>query len=162
MGGQGWWLLAASLAAPAQAQDFVRIAHPATADTVRQALDGAARRLERDVCSAVLDEFRDLAGRPLREALERAGETPAGHLRRILFYDGSEHAQCRNGRALAITQPGSHAVQVCPEAIRSRYRRDPRYVEVILIHEALHTLGLGENPPSSVAITKQVMRRCSR
>ena len=63
---------------------------------------------------------------------------------------------------LAVAHPGSRAVQVCPEAIRFRYRKDPRYVEAILIHEALHTLGLGENPPSSFEITKRVMRRCER
>jgi hypothetical protein len=31
---------------------------------------------------------------------------------------------------------------------------------MIVIHELLHALGLGENPPLSVEITGQVMRRC--
>jgi hypothetical protein len=35
-----------------------------------------------------------------------------------------------------------------------------REAEAILIHEILHTLGLGENPPSSAEITRQVWRRC--
>ena len=29
-----------------------------------------------------------------------------------------------------------------------------------MIHEFLHTLGLGENPPTSQAITEQVEFRC--
>jgi hypothetical protein len=158
MGGSGW-LLAVLLAGTGQAQDFVRITQTATAVTVKQALDGAAKRLERGACRSVLDEFRDAAGRPLREALDRTGATPAGYMRRILFYDGSESPLCQKG-ALAITQPGSHAVRICSEGIRSRYRRDPRYVEAILIHEALHTLGLEENPPSSFEITQRVLARC--
>jgi hypothetical protein len=35
-------------------------------------------------------------------------------------------------------------------------------VEAILIHEALHTLGLAENPPTSFEITRQVLGRCTR
>jgi hypothetical protein len=30
---------------------------------------------------------------------------------------------------------------------------------LIVIHEFLHTLGLGENPPTSAAITAQVLAR---
>jgi hypothetical protein len=30
----------------------------------------------------------------------------------------------------------------------------------MIIHEILHSLGLGENPPSSDEITKQVAARC--
>jgi hypothetical protein len=32
----------------------------------------------------------------------------------------------------------------------------------MVIHEFLHSLGLGENPPSNVEITKQVLTRCGR
>jgi hypothetical protein len=38
--------------------------------------------------------------------------------------------------------------------------RNPVLAESIVIHEMLHTLGLGENPPSSQEITQQVKRRC--
>ena len=34
--------------------------------------------------------------------------------------------------------------------------------EAVLIHELLHSLGLGENPPDSAAITDRVMARCER
>jgi hypothetical protein len=39
-------------------------------------------------------------------------------------------------------------------------RRNSRHVEAILIHELLHSLGLGENPPSSDYITSRVRARC--
>jgi len=35
-----------------------------------------------------------------------------------------------------------------------------KYDELLLIHEILHTLGLGENPPSTDAIIRQVTIRC--
>ena len=175
MGGWAWWLAAVSLAGSPQStrdleaarvasrqDDLVRIAQRATSDTVRQALEGAAQRLESGRCRGLLHEFVDSTGRSLQEALDLTGYTPGGYLRQILFYDGSHHPLCESGRVLAIAHAGSRAVQICPEAFRSRYRKDPRYVEAILIHEALHTLGLGENPPSSFEITTRVIRRCGR
>ena len=33
--------------------------------------------------------------------------------------------------------------------------------EVYVIHEMLHTLGLGENPPTSQEITQRVKRQCA-
>ena len=175
MGGWGWSVLVVSLARgagstpeshasrePEPQESLVRIAQRATRETVQQALEGAARRLESERCRSLLEEFKDSAGRPLQEALDLAGYTPAGYLRQILFYDGSRNPLCETGRVLAVAHPGSRAVQVCPEAIRLRYRKDARYVEAILIHEALHTLGLGENPPSSFEITTRVIRRCVR
>jgi hypothetical protein len=38
--------------------------------------------------------------------------------------------------------------------------RDPGLSASLIIHESLHTLGLGENPPSSSEITQHVERRC--
>jgi hypothetical protein len=43
-----------------------------------------------------------------------------------------------------------------------RQRRDPGLTAALIIHEELHSLGLGENPPSSQAITAQVIARCGR
>jgi hypothetical protein len=34
--------------------------------------------------------------------------------------------------------------------------------DVLLIHEMLHSLGLGENPPSSREITEHVVARCGK
>jgi len=175
MGAWGWWCLVASMtgatgpcsgrggtAAARGPNDFVRIAHGATAGTVRLALRGAAERLERESCQAVFSDFADTSGRPVREALERTGYTASNYLGQIFFYDGSRHRLCQTGRVIAVASPGSRVVQVCPEAFRNRYNRDSRYVEAILIHEALHTLGLGENPPTSFEITTRVISRCTR
>jgi hypothetical protein len=38
--------------------------------------------------------------------------------------------------------------------------RDSSTSEILIIHEVLHTLGLGENPPPSADITARVMARC--
>jgi hypothetical protein len=38
--------------------------------------------------------------------------------------------------------------------------RSARYAEAVLIHEALHSLGLGENPPLSDYITERIQARC--
>jgi len=140
----------------------VRIAHEATADVVRDALRGAAERLESPKCQAVFSDFSDLSGRPLQERLESLGQTPQAYLGQIFFYDGSKEPRCQSEGVLAVTSPGSHVVHVCPKAIRAMYWRQPLYVEAILIHEALHTLGLGENPPTSREITSRVVRRCRR
>ena len=37
---------------------------------------------------------------------------------------------------------------------------NPTYVEALVIHEMMHTLGLGENPPSSLEINARVLKRC--
>lgn len=34
--------------------------------------------------------------------------------------------------------------------------------DIVIIHEMLHSLGLGENPPTSDEITKRVVQRCGR
>jgi len=36
----------------------------------------------------------------------------------------------------------------------------PFYAEAVIIHETLHSLGLGENPPTSDEITWRVFSRC--
>jgi hypothetical protein len=40
------------------------------------------------------------------------------------------------------------------------YRSNPIHVEVIVVHEMMNTLGLGENPPTATQINEQVLRRC--
>jgi len=37
---------------------------------------------------------------------------------------------------------------------------DPGFATNVVIHEMLHALGLGENPPTSEEITRQVVKRC--
>jgi hypothetical protein len=57
---------------------------------------------------------------------------------------------------MAFTYPGWQVICVADNS-----DRDPDAATIIVIHEFLHTLGLGENPPTSEAITEQVTLRCS-
>jgi hypothetical protein len=77
----------------------------------------------------------------------------------IPFLDGSNHPLCRSGRAELFASVGVPRVFVC-RSFADRQVRDPWTAENIVIHEMLHTLGLGENPPTSAEITSRVNGRC--
>lgn len=126
------------------------------------ALDGAARRLESPRCQAVFADFHDDRGRPLHARLADLGVSGPAYLELVLFYDGTGTRTCNREGVLAFTAPGHRAVYVCRELFQREWRAESRYAEIILIHEMLHTLGLGENPPSSRAITSHVLRSCAR
>ena len=136
----------------------VRLVHNVERASVARTLDGAARRLARPECQAVLDEFEDASGGPLRGALEASGASAPEYLRAVFFYDAPPSV-CRTG-ALAVTRPGSRAILVCGSRFVRQAGRSSGHAEAILIHEALHSLGLGENPPSSDYITERVRARC--
>jgi hypothetical protein len=61
---------------------------------------------------------------------------------------------------LAYTARGSRVVFVCGPRFLKHRAKDPSYTEFIVIHELLHTLGLGENPPHSLEITARVNAVC--
>ena len=138
----------------------VRIAARFPAGTVERALVGARRRLEQPACQRLFSEFSDTTGRPLVEALEAKGRSGEEHLGDIIFYDGTRERPCERRATLAFTWPGSPIVFVCAEQFTKAARRSQLLVEAALIHEGLHTLGLGENPPTSAAITSRVLQRC--
>jgi hypothetical protein len=60
---------------------------------------------------------------------------------------------------MAFTHPGSQVIRVCGRQFRDR---DPEAAVIIVIHEFLHALGLGENPPTTHEITARVAARCAR
>ena len=130
------------------------------AHSVRGALDGARGMLARKGCVRILEEFKDASGRPLRATLDELALTPAEYLERLFVYDGEGSGHCRKTHVLAMTTPGSRVVLVCGARFAAARRRDPRLTEVVLIHETLHTLGLGENPPTTGEITSRVFARC--
>jgi hypothetical protein len=66
---------------------------------------------------------------------------------------------CRTS-SLAVTRPGSRAILVCGSRFVRQVGRDPRHAEATLIHEVLHSLGLGEDPPSPDFITERIEARC--
>jgi hypothetical protein len=138
----------------------VRIAEPATARAVRRALEGAFERLADERCAAVLEDFTDASGEPLTRAAERLGATSQEVLGLLFFYDGSTKESCRPRNVQATTEVGSRVVLVCGLRFFETYTRKPFRAEAYLIHEMLHTLGLGENPPSGRAITRRVVKRC--
>src|SRR5512143_1436631 len=121
--GRGWtWVRSASIAAAvlalapyvARAGDDgsnVRLVNIVEKASVARALDGAARRLARPECQAVLDEFKGALGQPLRAALEESGHSAPEYLAWIFFYDAPP-SLCRMSE-LAVTRPRRRAILVC-------------------------------------------------
>jgi len=66
----------------------------------------------------------------------------------LLSADGSVRRRCKRGEAFAFTTPGSRLVYVCGPQLKSLAARSPSRAQAVIIHETLHTLGLGEDPPS--------------
>jgi hypothetical protein len=139
----------------------VRLSDRYAAATVARVLAGARHRLEKTGCQRIYTEFADVEGRPLRDALAQAGTSGPEFLGSLLFYDGTGQARCETSHTLAFTWPHSPVVFVCQAQFTSAARHDPSLAEAVLIHESLHGLGLGENPPTSGEITARVLSRCS-
>ena len=127
---------------------------------VQGTVDGAAARLSRPSCQDVLADFADESGQSLRTRLLARGNSPAEAFSALRFVDSHSAPQCSAGTTLAFTQTGSRVIHVCGKQFVKRSMRNRMTAEVIMIHEFLHTLGLGENPPTSEAITAQVVLRC--
>jgi hypothetical protein len=137
----------------------VQIRSRMTAEPVRAAIRGASLRLERPRCRRIVSDFTDASGRNLQDNLDALGQTPAGYLGLIVFVDGQGLRRCVEEKVLALTTPGSRVIHICPQ-FGGNQRRDPALAEAVIIHEALHSLGLTENPPSSLEITRRVFDRC--
>jgi hypothetical protein len=126
---------------------------------VERAREGAARKLQEPECQKVLEDFRDGEGRPLRQSLEKWGVGAAEYVQMIAFLRGSSHRLCGRGDVALVSTPGFPRVYICDRFAMTQVS-EPGMAESMVIHEMLHTLGLGENPPSSLEITKRVQRRC--
>jgi hypothetical protein len=146
-------------AAGAQIKAFNRPLNAFDAAAVERAKAGAVRKLQDPECLKVLDDFKDREGRPLQESLDKWGVSAADYLQMIPFLDGSSQQLCRWSKVDLVTTPGTPRVLVCAQFATTQVR-DSQLAETILIHEMLHTLGLGENPPTSTEITKRVKGRC--
>jgi len=137
------------------------------AAAVERAKAGASQRLQDPGCLRLLTDFKDRQGRTLAQNLETWGVAAAEYVRMIPFLDGSANPGCQRKEIDLQTTPGLPPVFVCPAgagAPNSRFAavqaRSPALAEAMVIHEMLHTLGLGENPPSSLEITERVRARC--
>jgi hypothetical protein len=124
------------------------------------AVEGAERRLARPDCQRVFGDFKDASGLTLEAKLVVLGRTPGEFLQELYFLDADDSERCMKRRAMAFTAPGLRVIRVCARRFASAYLVQPRYAESIVIHELLHALGLGENPPSSSDITANVLSRC--
>jgi hypothetical protein len=126
------------------------------------ALEGARARLSRPRCEKVFADFLDQDGRLLSENLRLAGLTAAEHLAALYFVEADER-RCRADEATtAFTTPGSRVIHVCAARFAGRFALKTRDGELLVIHELLHALGLGENPPRSSDITARVRGRCGK
>jgi hypothetical protein len=142
----------------------VHIADNAVQHLVRRSAMGARNRLERPECQRVLEDFRDAGGRPLLERLQPSALTAAAYLfDRVWFVDGADTPQCRRDpHVAAFTSAGHQVVRICTARFGRSFEDQTVAAEMIIIHEMLHTLGLGENPPTSHEITAQVRKRCGK
>jgi hypothetical protein len=138
----------------------VRVPNNEVAQAVTRALAGADRLLAEPACQEVLTDFRDASGRTLKEVLDASDVSARGYLRWIVFSDGRGLKACSSKASLAVTEPGSRVVFICPTAFVEVMSGSPEEAEATLIHEMLHSLGLGENPPRSREITERVRVRC--
>jgi hypothetical protein len=122
----------------------------------------ASRKLENPACLAVLSDFRDAAGRPLAERLLGTGLTAREYFESLDFRNGAHEDTCQRSGIDAFTNVGRRSVFVCGDGCFGHRRRDVSRGSNVLIHEMLHTLGLGEDLPSSLEITSRVAGRCGR
>lgn len=140
----------------------VRFEDPRDGIAVSEAILGALRRLDDAGCRTLFSEFVTPSGRPLQELLDEREETPQTRLERLLFYDGSRLRSCRSPSPAAFTAPGSLVIFVCGREFRAAAQRSRDAADAVIIHELLHSVGLGENPPTPKAITDAVLARCAR
>ena len=119
----------------------------------------AAALLEGEECRKVFSDFRDAEGRTLQEKLDSLGQTPVEYLGTVRFLNGEVQPLCRRSTVQMVTTGKSLYVYVCPRFLQFQDRR-PELAPAMVIHETLHTLGLGENPPTSMEITSRIFARC--
>ena len=143
----------------------VRIADPSRAAVVRKAVLGAFDSLGSGKCQRIFGDFRDSSGQTLQEKLDTMGETGQSYLKLVMFYEGSAQRACHSSRGQdisAATATGSRVVFICGGNFSEGRHPKPFGPEAVIIHETLHSLGLGENPPTSDEITWRVFSRCAR
>ncbi len=122
----------------------------------------ASRKLDDARCLLVLTDFSDASGRPLVERLQETGLGAREFFERLDFRSGRHESTCQRSRVDAFVHLGRRTVFVCPDGCFGFGRPDVGHASNVLIHEMLHTLGLGENPPTSLEITSRVAERCGR
>ena len=141
---------------------LVHIPDPLARRATVTALEHASARFGSAECRNILTDFANRDGRPLAERLAELRVDIHGYIAMVTFVDDTRHRVCTSG-VVAFTAPNSRVVRVCVEELKRIHRDErPDYLVAVIIHEILHTLGLGESPPSSREITARVLARCRR
>lgn len=155
-------LLLLLLARPARAESaLLPLVDPRLGPVVERTVERAAARLADPACAAVLRDFDDpRSGRPLAETLAASGRSAPEFLASLRFVEADHMAPCRLRTPWAWVPVGGDVVFVCKGRFLSLVRKNEWLAGNVLVHEALHALGLGENPPRSDEITQAVARRC--
>jgi hypothetical protein len=138
----------------------VGISNQYVRQAVNEVLAGASEWLQRERCQALFSEFRDGRGLPLADRLRELNAEPQSYLRTVLFVDAEREGICARDRVLAFTAPGSRIVYLCGPQFERMFRRNASGAQATVIHEILHTLGLGENPPTPRHINARVEELC--
>jgi hypothetical protein len=136
--------------------------YPRVRAQLQRAITGAARLLSGCECQTIFRDFRDDSGRSLDSRLDALQQSGTEYLYGLRFVDSRDSSPCRaNRHIVAFTERGSHVIHICGARFESEFEHDPVTSEVVIIHELLHALGLGENPPTESEITHQIFARCS-
>lgn len=157
-------LILLAVAGPVRGEDrLLPLVDPRLGPVVHRTVERAAARLSDPACAAVLHDFLDArTGRPLAETLASSGRTPSGFLASLRFVDADHMVQCRYRTPWAFIPVGGDVVFVCRSRFLALVKKNEWLAGNVLVHETLHSLGLGENPPRSEEITEAVARRCGR
>jgi hypothetical protein len=121
----------------------------------------ARRLLEKPSCGRIFEEFQDSrTGRPLAASLSETGLGAVAYFESLSFLDGTGTAPCLRPRIQAYTTIGGSTIHVCRAQLYALQKHDWLAAGSTLVHEALHTLGLGENPPPPAEITHRILQHC--
>ncbi len=156
---------ALSLAAPGQSREIEPISLVGVKNALLEkaatgAVSLALQKLGPPRCQQIFSDFHDSSGRLLKDRLDSLGYSGSSFLEILRFANGERMDACQSSRVLAATAPNSHVIFLCGLQFFQRQRENPEFSAALVIHEMLHSLGLGENPPASSEITARVMERC--
>ncbi len=160
------WVLAVflvttgSATAAESSAEFTGPVSPFLRAAVERALAEALARLANGRCTHLFDDYRDPAGRTLSLNLSDLRQTARTYLESVRFADGGHAKICSDSGVFAFTHPHTATIYLCGERFASLARTNPTLAAALLVHEELHSLGLGENPPLSREITTRVLAAC--
>ena len=126
--------------------------------SVGPARELAAERLGHAACRGIFEELPDFTGRPVARRLEAGDRSPSSHFARLRFLESAD-GPCGKNIVAAWSVAGDPRVRVCPRVFSMVAGHDRREAAAILIHEALHTLGVAEDAAGG-PLTPYVRRRC--